>query len=235
MVLLQKNHIEEYSKEYDLPPAIIDTVAKVESAGSGYYLSAGLFLGELKVLFEGHYFHRLTKAIYAKKRPDLSYQVWTTKNYRKGQNEFQRFLEAFFIEKKKEDLDLIREVGERNGTFGDYLQVATMSKTQDAALRSASWGKFQVMGENFSKCGYKSASEMIIDYYKGEDKQLAGFLNFCENTKKGEYDLIQLLKLYIAGSRPALNSFVEKYNGKGQIVKYSAMIDNQYKKSKLLF
>ena len=198
MKLLTIDHITAIAANLNIDKKLLDSIAKVESNGSGYYLSEGKYKGELKVLFEGHYFYKATNGKFANSRPDLCYKNWTTQYYRKGQLEFGRLMEAIKLNKH-------------------------------SALLSASWGKFQIMGANFKKCGYASVEEMVTDFYKGEDIQFIAFLEFCENTtnKKYKMNLIQLLQHYtIHRDIDHLKEFVRNYNGEGQIEKYTQRILN---------
>lgn len=51
---------------------------------------------------------------------------------------------------------------------------------RDAALMSASWGGFQIMGENWKYLGYKSLQAFINDMYESEYKQLMAFVKFIK-------------------------------------------------------
>lgn len=48
----------------------------------------------------------------------------------------------------------------------------------EAAKKSVSWGRFQIMGFNATVAGYPTVDAMIEDFKRGEDRQLAGFVNF---------------------------------------------------------
>jgi len=50
---------------------------------------------------------------------------------------------------------------------------------QEAALMSASWGMFQVMGFNFAACGYKNVFEFVTDMKLNAGTQLKAFVGFC--------------------------------------------------------
>ncbi len=54
--------------------AAIKAIAKVESKGSGF-----LSNGKPKILFEGHWFSRLTKSAHDAKNPTISFKKWTKK------------------------------------------------------------------------------------------------------------------------------------------------------------
>lgn len=48
----------------------------------------------------------------------------------------------------------------------------------DAALKSAPWGKFQIMGANYEAAGYPSVSEFVLDMSRTEKNHLKAFVNF---------------------------------------------------------
>jgi hypothetical protein len=51
-------------------------------------------------------------------------------------------------------------------------------KDRNAALQSASWGMFQIMGFNFKKAGFKTLQEFINAMFKSEREHLLAFCNF---------------------------------------------------------
>lgn len=51
---------------------------------------------------------------------------------------------------------------------------------KEAALKSASWGKFQVMGFNAIDCGWTSVELFVTDMYKDEYQHLRAFLGFVK-------------------------------------------------------
>ncbi len=58
---------------------------------------------------------------------------------------------------------------------------AAIAIDETAALMSASWGLFQLMGFNFKVCGYQSVQQMVKDMKESEDYQLAAFVKFVKN------------------------------------------------------
>lgn len=52
-----------------------------------------------------------------------------------------------------------------------------------AALKSASWGKFQVMGFNFEICGWLDVETFVNDMYISEGKHLKAFVGFIKSNK----------------------------------------------------
>ena len=111
-------------------------------------------------LFEGHWFHRFTDGKYDVEYPYISYPKWTRKWYGKNQ-----------IEEKERLTNACK-------------------LNRNAALMSASWGKFQIMGFNFAICGYTSIQKFVNDMYKSESMHLRAFCEYIKNT--GLIDCLQI-------------------------------------------
>lgn len=58
---------------------------------------------------------------------------------------------------------------------------------ENAALQSASWGKFQVMGFNFNICGWKDVKSFVNDMYISEGMHLKAFVGFVKYNKLDKY------------------------------------------------
>jgi hypothetical protein len=138
--------IEAAAKKIDCQVAAVRAVIDVESRGG--------FLPDKrpKILFERHYFSRLTKRRFDGSHPLVS-----------------------------------------NPTWGGY---------KGGALRSASWGAFQIMGDNYKICGFASAEDFVQAMVSGEPAQLDAFVSFVK--KNGLAD--ELIRLDWAG-------FARGYNG----------------------
>jgi hypothetical protein len=101
------------------------------------------------ILFEGHWFHRFTRGVHANHHPHLSYASWTKKYYKGGRGEYDRLVEAIGI-----------------------------SDEPDAALKSASWGLFQIMGFNHELAGYSDVRGFVNAMAVSEGAQLDAFVSF---------------------------------------------------------
>lgn len=55
---------------------------------------------------------------------------------------------------------------------------------RDAALQSASWGRFQIMGFNWTTCGYPSLQDFINAMYRSEGDHIHAFARFVVNEKR---------------------------------------------------
>jgi hypothetical protein len=61
-----------------------------------------------------------------------------------------------------------------------------MLYNRDAALASASWGKFQLMGYNYELAGFSSLQDFISAMYKSEAEQLRAFIHYLKNLSLDE-------------------------------------------------
>ncbi len=109
---------------------------------------AGFANGRSKILFEPHRFSRTTQRRYDASHPTLSYREWGARPYPKTQEERYN--------------QLLDAVG---------LEV-------DAGLMSASYGAFQILGENWQVCGYRSPFAFVMDQSRTERDQLEAVIKF---------------------------------------------------------
>ena len=56
---------------------------------------------------------------------------------------------------------------------------------RNAALKSCSWGKFQVMGFNFEVCGFANVEDFYAAMQKSEGEHLKAFCNFIAGNNLG--------------------------------------------------
>lgn len=160
--------------------AAIKTVAEIESSGSGF-LSNGL----PKILFERHYFHRLTKGKF-----DNYSDISNSKPGGYTNNEWTRLEKAIKLD-------------------------------ETAALSSASWGQFQIMGANYKLCSYSSVKEFTDDIKKDIKNHLKAFVLFIKNNKQ----------LHISLIKRDWKTFARIYNGPNYIKnKYDTKLKNAYVK-----
>ena len=131
----------------------IKAVAEVESRGDGF-----LSDGRVKVLFEGHQFYKYTKGAHAVSHPQLCYQKWTSQFYCKGAN-----------------------ADVRGACELERLEKA-MALNRVAALLSASYGKFQIMGFNFAICHYVTVDDFYAAMQASEAEHLAAFCSYIQGN-----------------------------------------------------
>jgi len=152
-MLLTNEYIDEKAIENGLAPASIKAVIKVESSGRGFYLNK-----RATILFEGHKFwgQLISKGFnpeeFQEGNEDILYKTWTTKHYS--------------LDSKKEYNRLNRAI----------------AIDKESALKSASWGMFQIMGFNYKLAGFDTVYEFVENMKISERNQLEAFFIFL---KKG--------------------------------------------------
>lgn len=65
--------------------------------------------------------------------------------------------------------------------YGRLAEAMVLSKS--AAYKSTSWGKFQILGENFRSAGFQSVYTFVDAMYESEEEHLTAFINFLKNEK----------------------------------------------------
>lgn len=132
------------------------------------------------ILPEPHIFHRQTDGRFSADHPDLSYSKWKPGSYPKSFDARWRQLGRMF------DLD------------------------DDAALKSASWGLFQVMGFNYEAMGYDSVRHYVETLVASEAGHLDSLVRFIKANS---------LASKLVGCKPgdpeSCIGFVRAYNGPG--------------------
>lgn len=90
----------------------------------------------------------------------------------------------------------------------------------DAAMKSCSWGQFQIMGFNHELCGYRTVGAFVDAMKAGVDSQLDAFVSYV--LKRSLDDELRRKNFYL---------FAEAYNGPNQEENnYSGKMETAYKK-----
>lgn len=127
------------------------------------------------ILFEPHIFSRRTAGRFDASHPEISYGKWGDKPYPATQR--QRY---------------------------DQL-VAAMALDEGAALQSASWGLFQIMGFNGGAAGFVTPQDFVRAMAAGEGEQLLAFARFVGS----QAEMADALR------RSDWAGFARRYNGPG--------------------
>lgn len=175
---------EAAANDLDCEIAAIKAIATVESGALGAYWKAGWPI----ILYEKHRFSSQTGRKFDQQHPDIS-----SKTGYRFPNKSER--------KKALTDELYAWTQDAN-----YVRLGkAYSLDKVAALKSASWGKFQILGENHVAAGFPASVE---DYVRAvcasEKEQLRSFVNFL----KADARLLKALR--------AKNwaDFAKVYNGK---------------------
>lgn len=143
---LTEKDISDAAKELDVEVAALKAVLEIEAPKGGFMTD-----GQVTILFERHYFSRLTGGKYDLSHPDISSKK--AGGYGKQSEQHPKLQRAVALDR-------------------------------DAALRSASWGKPQIMGANFRLCGCSTIQSFINEMHKGEREQLMLMVRFIQNSPK---------------------------------------------------
>ncbi|RMZ58818.1 DUF3380 domain-containing protein [Chryseobacterium nematophagum] len=177
---LKEIDLINFANQYGLELAAVKAVNEVESSGKGFLIN-----NKPKILFEGHIFWNELKKrgidpniYYNSSHKDVLYPKWTKIYYQGGVKEYERLNEA--------------------------MTLGADPKFKDAALSSASWGSFQIMGFNAKSIGYIDVTDFVSKMEMNEGEHLKAFGKFLE--KNG-------LIVYLKNKNWA--SFARGYNGPG--------------------
>jgi hypothetical protein len=116
------------------------------------------------------------------------------------------------------------------GGQGEWTRLhAAMQLDRSAALKSASWGRYQILGENHKAAGHPTVEAFVQAMMSGEDAHLEAFINFVQNA--GLADELRRVSDNEADCRP----FAEGYNGPGYAAgDYDGKIARAHKKWRML-
>ena len=160
--MLKKEDFIRTARILGCEPAALQAVQKVETGGRGGFLVCG----KPTILFEGHIFWQQLK----KRGIDPN-----------------RYLPA------NEDIlypKWTKAWNKGGAGEGERLERATAIH-EEAALCSASWGMFQVMGFNYQACGEASVRSFVAKMSTSEEEQLILTAVFIRNNPRMNAALVQ--------------------------------------------
>jgi LysM repeat protein len=143
--------------------AVLKAIAEVETKGAAFWrLNATDGKHVPSILFERHWFKRLTKGAYDKTHPDISGPAYTSNKDAAS--------------------------ADRYGSYAtSYLRLINAYRLDpEAALASCSWGKFQIMGGEFRNCDESDAQSMAKKMCEGELDQIKLLTSFIRRKARGK-------------------------------------------------
>ncbi len=161
--------------------AVVKAVQEVETGGKGGFYS----IGHPAILFEGHIFWK-----------ELNKVGLSPENYVAGREDilYPKWTKVYYTGDSREYSRLGR----------------AMIVDQHSALRSASWGAFQIMGFNFNLCGCSTINEFVAKMHESEGAQLDLFIAFIKHNNLDkplrEHNWAEFAKRY-NGASYAQNSY----------------------------
>lgn len=192
---LTNEMIKDLANRLGLEPALLKAVQLVEAAGRDGFLVDG----RPQILFEGHIMYKEVH----KKFPDrdLGYLC-------------KRYSTVFFPKWDK---------SKYLGGVHEYKRLKLAKEIdEECALKSASWGMFQIMGFNHKICGCQDVYDFVHKVSESHEKQLELMYYFMHNSGC----LKELKAKDWAG-------FARKYNGPGYAQNaYDQKLRNAYENFK---
>lgn len=159
---------QKLGAELKAPPENIRAVAEIESQGDGF-----LPTGEVKILFEPHVFWRC-----------LAKKGITPKNHLKGNEDilYPTWQQGRY-----------GKVSAQHGRLQRAVKI-----DRDCALMACSYGKFQVLGENYKDLGYKTIQEFVnaASTNEGQVELFVRFLkakHLIDELQRGDFKTFALL------------------------------------------
>ena len=131
--------------------------------------------GEPSILFEAHIFSRATGGAYNGTHPNISSSSWDRSLY---------------------------------GSSGQHQHdrlASAVALDETAALESASWGAFQIMGFNHEGAGFDNVQDFVVAMRESESNQLDAFVSFVQSHP----NMVTALR------NQDWASFASAYNGPG--------------------
>lgn len=114
---------------------------------------AGFADGLPKILFEGHIFSKLTNNRFDRSNPRVSYPKWDKTKYPRTQQ----------------------------GRYDQLLEAVGLDPA--SAFSAASYGAFQILGQNFRICGFMTPFDFVLAMSQTEGSQLFAFVNFVKGNR----------------------------------------------------
>lgn len=149
---LSQQDFERAAQALNVDVAAIRAVVAVEASGEGFLVD-----GRPKILFERHWFRRLTNNRFNQSHPDLS--NLKPGGYARGATAEERMIREWVRLDRAMDLD------------------------RKAAMESASWGLPQILGVNHKAAGCATIDEFYFKMFESEGTQLDLMINFLRSKR----------------------------------------------------
>jgi LysM repeat protein len=165
---ITRHDYEKAAQELGCEINVIKAIDMIESGGRSGYDSKSRPL----ILFERHIFSKRSGHYYDKTNPDLSSKI-SYKPKKKG------------CQVSKSELETNYYSGSSDENYMRLAKAYTLDK--NAALQACSWGRFQILGDNFKSCSYPSVVAFVAAQVKNEIGQLQAFIEYIKTNKMQKY------------------------------------------------
>lgn len=148
---LTEEAIREAANNLGVDVACVKAVAEVESLGNGFNST-----GMVKILFERHKFYKFIAQKYGVPKANQ-------------------------LAAMHPDICSPKAGGYTSSTATEHKRLdKAIAIDRECAMKSASWGRFQVMGFNYATAGFANVEDFCVAMWKSEDEHLRAFVNFIK-------------------------------------------------------
>ena len=148
---LTEEAIREAANNLGVDVACVKAVAEVESLGNGFNST-----GMVKILFERHKFYKFIAQKYGAPKANQ-------------------------LAAMHPDICSPKAGGYTSSTATEHKRLdKAIAIDRECAMKSASWGRFQVMGFNYAAAGFANVEDFCVAMWKSEDEHLRAFVNFIK-------------------------------------------------------
>lgn len=148
---LTEEAIREAANNLGVDVACVKAVAEVESLGNGFNST-----GMVKILFERHKFYKFIAQKYGTPKANQ-------------------------LAAMHPDICSPKAGGYTSSTATEHKRLdKAIAIDRECAMKSASWGRFQVMGFNYAAAGFSNVEDFCVAMWKSEDEHLRAFVNFIK-------------------------------------------------------
>jgi hypothetical protein len=191
--------IQDAATNLQCKPGLIYAIARQESSTSSFFKIGDRTVP--KILFERHWFRKLTKAKqapspYESKYPDICGSAYhLTKQNKKKE----------LIDKETGTVARTDDIYGPQGLHQYKRMLKAYQLNSDAALQACSWGKFQIMGFNYKAAGFEDVKEFVKAMSRNDAENMKAFLKFAKSNS-----------ILLAGLRNVdFEKIAEGHNGAG--------------------
>lgn len=187
---ITREDIEVAAKELKCEPGLIYAIARQESSHSSFVKIGSRTVPT--ILYERHWFRKLTKpnkkspSPYEEKYYDICGPAYHKIKIIKVMSKDKNGKQITTYKKVDVETGLPPLPNDVYGTPG-LPQYKRLTKAYQldpsAALQSCSWGKFQIMGFNYSSAGYMDIFEFVKGMCSGDPAHIKAFLKFAKSNK----------------------------------------------------
>lgn len=190
---LAETDYETTANDLGLEVEVIKAVTRVESSGSGFTSDS---------------------------RPIIRFEAHIFSSTKYGTNHFyDKLFPTISVLKRNDSLVQGGDAGQKR-EYDRLIQA--MALDRNAALKSTSWGLFQIMGFNYQTAGFNSVDSLINAMYKSEGEQLKAFASFISKNN---------LVKYLKKDQHDWTSFALHYNGTDSDGEVSGGYDKKIEKA----